>query len=380
MRSIVKRIAVLLCICLVAPAVLSCLPAVNTTTKAEAAAKAKLIASKGTVGISSSPEYIRIANFNDNAKYSYSSGNKKVATVDKHGKITGVAKGSAKITVKETYKGKTVTVGIYSVSVVGSKLSSKEIAIPLFSAYVSPIQYQNFKAEYSGDTADPSIVKLDKDGSLIGLKAGGTTVTVKETYKGKTRSLGKVTVTVIPPSVNPDYTKVSLGINQVIDPYTLISIDNYSWSAEYTYESADPSVVSLTVENHYGSPYPVMKGLKLGTTTVTIYCEYEGQKITVGTAEVSVAEIPVKEFRFDPVFKDESGTCVIPYHLGYADPNLFTYLIIEPYYAPVTFTSSDPTVATVEYNGTVAALKEGTTEITATCGGYSDKIILTVVN
>ena len=388
MKKIVKRIAVLLCICLIAPTVLNCLPAVNTAVKAEAAAKApkaKLEVSKGTVGIASSPEYIWITNFNDSAKYTYTSSNKKVATVDKYGKITGVAKGSAKITVKEAYKGKTVTVGTYSVSVANSKLSTKEISISMFSAYFPLIQYQNFKAKYSGDSADPSIVKLDKNGNLIGLKAGKTTVTVKEAYKGKTRSLGKLTVTVNPPAVNPDYAKVTLGINQVSDPYTLIYIDNYPWDAKFTYEAADPTVVSITQEtDDFGYAYLAMKGLKLGTTTVTIYCEFEGQKITVGTSEVSVVEIPITQFGFDSWFKDETGAFTATYYLGDDEynSNLTVYLIKEPYNAttPVTFTSSDPSVATVDNNGKVTTLKEGTTEITATCGGYSDKLILTVAD
>jgi uncharacterized protein YjdB len=386
MKKILKRIAVLLCICLIAPTILNCIPLVNTVTQAEAAAKTKTLKldfNKGNVGISSSPEYIWISSYNENAKYTYSSNNKKVAKVDKNGKITGVSKGTAKITVKEVVKGKTTKTGIYTVSVVDAALESETVDIPMFSAYYPPIAYRNFKASYSGVSDDTSIVTLDKDANLIRLKAGKTTVTFKETYKSKTKELGKVTVNVIAPSITPEYTKISVGINQAQDASYLFSIDNYSWDAKYSYESADPSIVSITPKtDDFGYTYSNLEGLKLGTTTVTIYSEYEGQKVTVGTVDVTVKEIPVTSFEFDNYYKDEDGKFKMTYYLGEGDDysNLTAYINKEPYEGttPVTFSTSDATVATVDNNGKVTTYKKGTAEITATCGTFSDKLYLTV--
>lgn len=58
-----------------------------------------------------------ISNKNKKATYSYTSSDKKVATVTSGGKITGKTKGTATITVKETYNNKTTTVGKMTITV-----------------------------------------------------------------------------------------------------------------------------------------------------------------------------------------------------------------------------------------------------------------------
>lgn len=381
MKKFIRRIAILLCICLIAPTILNCIP--NVVATAEAAKKAKLYTSKGTIGVASSPESIYIDNQNYDAKYTFKSSNTKVVKVDKYGVLTGVKTGTAKITVKETYKKKTVTVGTYKVTVVNSKLGTKSADISLFGVYYLPIEYKNLKAKYTGKAEDSSIATIDKEGFLVGLKEGQTTITISETYKGKTRKLGKLKVNVIAPSINPETTKVTVGINQLTDPSSIIYIDNFSWEATYSYESADPTIVSVSpFTDDYGYSYLALKGEKLGTTTLTVYSEYQGQKTKVGDVEVTVAEIPVTSFGFDEWTKDETGTFTMKYYLGEENYPLTYYLYREPYNSttPITFASSDPSIATVDENGKVTTIKEGTVEITATCGTFSDKAVITVEN
>lgn len=384
MKNFFKKVAILLCMVLIAPTVLNCLPSVHNLSQVEAATKAKLYSSKGKIGINSSPEYIYIENQKDSAKYTYTTSNKKVATVSKDGLVTGKSKGSAKITVKQLYKGKTTKVGTYSVSVVYAKLYEKEITMSALGRSYPYIEYMNKKATYSGVSSDPTVVSVDKDGNLEGLKAGTATVTFTETYKKVKRELGDITVTVLESSINSETGSVNFGVNASTTYFQdYVLIDNMSWDATYTFESADSAIVStVTTTDEYGYKYTKVTGVSVGTTTLTLYEEYQGAKRTVGQITVNVVEIPVTGFEIDSWYTEDGGLSLNSY-LGDEYPtNLSYYLIKTPYDAttPITYTSSDATILTVNSDGTVNALKAGSVEVTATCGTFSVKITVNVVD
>lgn len=383
MSKFLKRIAVFLCFMLIAPTLLNCIPSVHSLTQVEAAAKAKLYTTKGTIGISSTPEYLYVENQKDNAKYTYTSKNKKVATVGKTGKLTGISKGKTDIIVKETYKGKTTTVGTYKLDVALSKLSTKKIDITAFDHAMAPIKYFNYKAKYSLVSADKSIVTIEK-GYLVGLKQGTTTVSVTETYKKKNRKLGSFTVNVKQPTISEMSKSIDIGINSSNYPLSVINVDNLSWYATTSCESADSNIVSVTTEaNDWGEVSTVIKGVALGTTEITVYGEYNGQKFEIGKVNVTVKEIPITEFKFDPDYVDEElGYLSKTYYLGYDEDeySIKNYLIRNPENAttPITFSSSNESVAKVDNDGKVTAISKGTTMITATCGSFSDKMEVVV--
>lgn len=380
MNKFFKKIAILLCVILVAPAVINCLPSVQTITKVEAAQKASVYVTNKTVGIYSTPEYLYVQGGNEKAKYTYASSNKKVVTVDKNGLITGISKGKAKITVTETYKGKKTKVSTVTISVVNAKLSVKSMDLVAYSQYTLPIQYQNYKAKYKLTAADPSIVTVDEKGYLVGLKEGTTTVSVTETYKKKTRNLGSFTVTVVPSYISDDTKSITVGLNTSYYPTSKIDIMNRAWDATYTFESADSSILAIEKKvDNWGDEYYAMTGVANGTTTVTVYEEYKGVKRTVGIVEVTVKEIAVTNFIIDSWRVEADGSLKLSYELGDED-NLWYYLLREPEDAstPVTFASSDEAVVKVDSEGAVKALKTGTATVTATCGNFKAVFNITV--
>ncbi|ROR25764.1 Ig-like protein group 2 [Mobilisporobacter senegalensis] len=386
MNKFLKRIAVFLCFMLIAPTLLNCIPSVHSLSQVEAAAKAKLYASKGTIGISSTPEYLYVENKKDNAKYTYTSKNKKVATVDKYGKLTGVSKGKTDIVVKETYKGKTTTVGTYKLNVALSKLFTKKMDVTAFNSATVPIDYYNYKAKYSFTPKDKSILTVDKKGYLVGLKEGSTTVTVTETYKKAKRSLGSVTVNVKMPAISKNSKSIDIGVNSTNYPLSVIDVDYLAWGLKVSYESADSNIVSVAdVTSEWGDVETVIKGVAVGTTELTLFGEYNGQKFEIGKVNVTVKEIPVTQFKFDPSYVDEElGYFTKTYYLGEDEYSysLKDYLIINPENTttPVTFSSSNESVAKVDNNGKVTTISKGTAMITATCGSFSDKMEITVEN
>ncbi len=146
--------------------------------------------------------------------YRYFPEDKNIVEVGYRGDITGKKYGKTKISVTETFKGKTRKVGTVMVEVLPSTLSleSKNIQIGLHPnkqalTSVLKILYKNQLAYYTCETTDKSILTAEKE-TLVDyfgksvtcylhpLKMGKTTLTVYEIFRGKKRSLGTVNVTV----------------------------------------------------------------------------------------------------------------------------------------------------------------------------------------
>ncbi|MDD3173207.1 MAG: Ig-like domain-containing protein [Herbinix sp.] len=470
MNKTIKRIAVLLVIALIAPIFLNFIPSINNLTSNEVSAaeiKAKLVTTKVTIGINSTPEYIYIENFNYNATYKYSSADKKIATVNDYGIINGVAKGKTTVTVSEnndgtikklgtisisvtatalsekalnvglnneeyirmnyvncnakykykssntkiakvdqygsvtgvsigkttisvteTYKGKTTKVGSITVNVVKAKLATKEQEVPVSDYTYSEvvIDYKNPKATYKYSSTNTNIVKVDKNSYIIGVKEGTTTISVSETYNKKTTKLGTLTVNVVGPSISLESKSIDIGINSSNYLTSIISIKYQNWEANYTCESADSSIVYANSEiDQWGVTSLKIQGVSLGMTQLTVYEEFNGVKRKIGNVNVTVKEFPVTSFEFSPYyFDDEAGVLTRTYYIGddnYWD-SLRYNLSIEPYNAttPITFTSSNENVITVDSNGYVTIVGKGTATITATCGKYTSKIQAIVKN
>lgn len=396
MKKIYKRIAILLCCALMTPSILSCIPSVQSLSHVEAAAKAKLGTSKGTIGIESSPEYLWINNMNYEAQYTFSSKNNKTATVSQDGLVLGVKKGNTSIVVKESYKGKTTTVGTYKVDVVPSKLGLKKVTIELFNDrninYISNgknnlIDFRNYSAKYTLTPKDKSIVTINKYGDLKAIKPGTTTVTVTETYKKVKRKLGAFTVTVTPPTIKDKSKSVTLGLNSSKSLTSLINFKNLPYSPTFSCVSANKGIVSVKTEKTDWDENIMIKGVSVGTTELTIYIKDGKQKYEIGKTKVTVKEIPCTEFKFDPyAFEiNEDDIFTKTYYLGEDDYNslLTQNLIIKPEdtsTANITFKSSNESIVTVDNKGKITTHDKGSAIITATLGSFSDKIEIIVKN
>lgn len=350
---------------------------------------AQMNETKMEIGISSyntiSLEYV-----NTNATYQYKSSNSKVASVSEEGYITGKKYGKTTITVSETYKGKTVTVGTCTITVTIARLAVKELEIPIYEGgYDSiPIACRNNTATYQYKSSDPNVVRVDKYGIYSGLKEGKSTVTVTETMNKTSKKLGKIIINVVLASIDPKCKIVVIGINsstsfnEIIDEYyNMIAISNRNRYATYTFKSADSSIVSIETDYNTWDLSPTIKGVGIGTTTLTVYEEYKEEVRTVGTVEIEVKEYPVTDFAFHISGESEQGMITKSFNLGWVYDLRFCY-IIRPVNCttPVTFVSEDETIATVDNEGRLTPIKVGKVEITATCGDYTDKMLALVVD
>ena len=127
-------------------------------------------------------------------KRTWSSNNTKVAKVDANGKITAVAVGTAKITVK-TFNGKTATCTVtVKKAPTGVKLNAASKTMTKGAAYQLSILLPSGTAsnKRTWTSSDTKIAKVDAKGKVTAVAKGTATITVK-TYNGKTTTC-KITV------------------------------------------------------------------------------------------------------------------------------------------------------------------------------------------
>lgn len=192
----------------------------------------------------------------------WSSSNKKVATVDKNGVITALKKGTATITAK-TSGGKkatckvTVTVpadDIYLTTSVNIKKGSTKTLTPT----VFP-ESSNEKITWS--SSNKKVVTVDKNGKIKGIKTGTATITAK-TASGK-KATCKVTVvnkTKKAATVKLNKTTLSLSrgdYQQLKAQLTKGATDTVTW------KSSNKKVVTVDKNG-------VIKAVKKGTATITV--------------------------------------------------------------------------------------------------------------
>lgn len=203
MKKILSVMALVCSLILVAPIIFP-----QTAVEVEAASKTELGYMPEAIAVNETAK-ISLYNKKSKAKYTYTSNKKSVATVSSKGVVTGKAAGTAKITVNQKLNGKTTKVGVYTIKVKNAKISEYigEEGLWWFSAQpgiykdepskIMPqdcLEYMNSKAKYSFYSNNSDLV-ISKTGKVTDVKKSGKAkLTVKETYKGKTRTVGSFPV------------------------------------------------------------------------------------------------------------------------------------------------------------------------------------------
>lgn len=413
-----------------------------STKRADAAEKPKLQEDSMTIGYgtmgtlvglnsdsdvmySLQPYCITIVNPQKGASYSYTSSNKKVAavkTVSGKGFLTGKSKGTAVITCKQKLKGKTITIGTCKVTVKAASLVQKsnykvkDITIQtgkgkqeIFSVpfillhrnnkakytYVSSSKNLKFSEKFEVVT-DKKTKSKDIRNSIIvdAKKTGKYTITIKETYNKKTRTVGSFKIIVDESKYNNILT-IAQGESKDIDDL---------------FDTEGTEIITfIGLERKYEG-----EGFKLTESGHVVKMEsavdeYEGQQIKKITAKKPGMAV-INEYTYNPKTK-KKGNLIGRYLIEVTEPinieekTLYLSEKTRDTYVgdkysdsltwkvranplgttiPVdkmTITSSDETVLKLKMNAIGAQLlpiKAGTATITVSYGKLSDTCKVTV--
>ncbi|HKR09471.1 MAG TPA: Ig-like domain-containing protein [Gemmatimonadaceae bacterium] len=297
----------------------------------------------------------------------WSSDNTAAATVDVNGLVTAVAAGSATITA--TSEGKTgtssITVNVAPVATVTVSLASSSITAIGTTQATATLRDANANiltgrtVTWSSDNTAAATV--DANGAVTAVAAG--TANIIATSETKTGS-AELTVTPAPVAtvtVTPTSATVFVAWTQQLAAETKDANGNTLTGRAVTWQSDHPEFATV-------SPSGLVTGVAAGSATIT--ATSEGQN---GTSAITVTVAPVATVAvtLTPSTITAVGTSHAAATLHDANGNVLTGRV-------VTWSSDNTAIATVDAQGVVTAVAEGTAHVTATSEGKSNNALLTV--
>ena len=273
----------------------------------------------------------------------WSSSNKKVATVDKKGVVTGLKSGTVTITASANGKKATCKITVKVPSIAINK-SSASIYSAGNGSTVTLTAYEKGKAKKATWTSsNSSVASVNSNGVVTGKKAGTATITAKI---GKAKVTCKVTVKT--QSLTLDKSSVSFYVGQS----STIKATVYGASKTVTWSTSNSKVVTV-------SKTGVITAKAVGKATITAKAN--------GLTKTCTVNVKASTLSLDKtsVTLNVGDTTTIKATVAGASKN-------------VTWIPSNPKVATVSKTGVVTAIGEGTATITATANGVSKECKVTV--
>ena len=397
MKKTLSTIALALSLVLATPVVLP-----QTAVVAQAAAEVNFSWEYWSgLGINATTR-IEVSGAPSKAKITYSSNKKSVATVSSKGVVKGVSVGKAKITVKQTYKGKTKKLKTLTVQVRNAKIDKSNYvegdlwigAQPGWVSKKNPVDvseynvlsFKNPKAKYTYYTDNKDLV-MDKNGKATEVKNSGVAeITVKETYKNKTRKVGIFSLILKDPEyVGEDTLKIYQGQKDNVSDYiSACGPFVFYWNdKDFTDEEAledDNGADSVVSDDVFElvtdkDDNCIVKGKNPGIRYVALiqynYLTEKFDKVfarfkieVVDTSKANKISFPWDDEEDDPsyVFRlDEDDTDYVS-----------VYLDTKYYSGSYQVTSSDPNVVTAEMDDDSIKLKGisgGTATVTLKVNG-----------
>jgi len=297
------------------------------------------------------------------------SSNPTVATVDASGVVKGISAGFAHISATYQYNGKSYTTAEgYSVGVEAPIVPTITLSSPSQSVDIGGNIQLSSTQDPIGTTlkyasSNTAIVKVTATGLVTGIAKGSANITASYVYNGKTYKSTPLTITVSDKLVTPVITLSGPSDNTLLIGKTLqVTSNRNPLGASFAYKSSKPTIATVDANG-------IVTGIAKGTTT--IYAQYKVNNIIykspLYTVNVTATPVIVPTITL-------SGPAVNTMEIGKTLQLLAT---ANPVGSSIQYLSSDSTVAAVDSNGIVTALKAGTSIITASYS-YDGKAIATV--
>ncbi len=284
----------------------------------------------------------------------FSSSDESVATVNAKGVVSGVKEGTATITVTSKDGGKTAKCDVIVIKkpmpVSGVKISLGTLKIEVgdkatLSAIVSPTDATNKNVTWT--SSNESVLTIDQNGEVTGIKAGSSTVTVTTEDGGKTATC-KVTVKDRTPVTEVSLNKITLALTVGGTARLTATVLPKEATQDVTWSSSNPEVATVDDSGN-------VTGVKAGTATVTVTTK-SGNMTALCDVTVTKSTVAVKDVALNKALTTIS--------IGDSETLIATITPSDATNTDVTWSTSSGSVATVDANGKVTGIKAGKATIT----------------
>jgi len=305
------------------------------------------------------PTFTLAATASSGLAVTYTSSNPAVATVSSSGVVTIVGVGSTVITASQagntTYNAatsvtQTLVVGKDDQTITFGAITSKAVGDPTFT--LTATASSGLAVTYT--SSNPAVATVTSAGVVTIVGAGSTIITASQSGNASYNAATSVTQTLVvttPTKTNQTITFGTLAAATVGDPsFTLTATASSGLAVTYT--SSNPAVATVTSAG-------VVTIVGAGSTVITAS---QAGNATYNAASSVTQTLVVNKTTQTITFPTITGTKT------YGDPS-FSLGATSSSGLAVTYTSSDPTVATVSSTGVVTIVGAGSAVITATQAG-----------
>lgn len=293
------------------------------------------------------------------------------ATVSSTGVVTGVAAGSAVITA--TSEGRsasaTITVTPAPIATITVEAATSTIVTGVMIAATTIVRDANgvllTGRVVTWTSSDPSIATVSSVGLITGTGSGVVTITA--TSEGKS---GSVSITVIAPvatiTITPATPTVAVGFTVALSAVPNDAAGNALLGRTVGWTSSNNAVATVSQNG-------IVTGVSAGTATIVAASENASSSVVVTVTGTVAPPAPVATVVVNPPTAAllVSATTQLSATTADLGGTVLTGRVI-------TWTSSDPTKATVSANGLVTAVAAGSATITAASEGKSGTATITV--
>ena len=295
----------------------------------------------------------------------WSSSDDSIATVDKNGKVTGKKEGTVTITATSS-NNKTASC---KVSVVNKEVPITAISLKKTSLALAVNESQTLKVSItpsnatnksiSWSSSDRSVATVNSSGKVTGKKVGTATITAT-TSNGMTATCSVTVSQTAVTGISLDKSSLTLSVGSTGTFTATVTPVNAS-DKSITWSSSDRSVATVDSSGK-------VKAIKAGTSKITATAS-NGMKaeatVTVQAGGSGGGSAPTITLN-----KSTENICV--------GCKVTLVATTNPANLTVTWTSMDPSVATVTSTGIVTGKKVGSTTIVASAGGKEARFVAVV--